>query len=237
MKLCPACHQVYADDTLNFCLSDGTALKSTATQSERTVVIDPPDRSEETIVMNPRHISSVPSTEAIVSSESPKWPYIVIGGLGVALIAVLVVVFLPNFSSEGPNNSSGKASVTANLNSTDAPNYISPTGQYSGDWISNTASFGAQIDITEVAGKITGKIIWTLRSSPNPQKANKIGTTAVEYVNGTYNPQTRMLTLEGFRKDDPNGIIILDKYQLSAATDNQTIIGKSINGEFILKRQ
>jgi hypothetical protein len=170
-------------------------------------------------------------------------------------IAVAGVVFLPRLTGERADpaaretkiaapvsnskpaaNAPAAASTTPLTNAT-VNNYASPSGQYKGDWISKMTSYGADVTITEVAGDIRGQIVWTLRSSPNPQKVNKIGTTAIEYVQGTYNPQTRMLDLKGFRKDDPNEIIILDNYHLSVADDNQTIIGNSINGKFILRRQ
>ncbi len=114
---------------------------------------------------------------------------------------------------------------------------LTPTGKWSGDWTSKSTYFTAEATFTETGGgKVTGQIVWTIRRTTNPKKTDKIGTSAVEEVQGVFNPSTRMLTLKGFRKNDPNNIIILDRYNLSLSADNQTIIGKSINGTFTLRR-
>ena len=262
MKRCPQCNQTFTDE-LNFCLNDGKPLIVESYTDAPTVAIStaPTDPMFQPGQVSLPTVVQLPATQPAYAAgpkESPKWPYVVIGGLAMALIALGLLVFVPKL---GQNSGNEKTQITAadpvaapaaaNTTPSRKPaawttgtpttepanlNYPSPGGRYSGDWISKMTSYGAVVDITEVAGKITGQIVWTLRSSPNPKKVNKIGTTAIEYINGTYNPQTRMLELHGFRKDDPNDIIILDKYNLSVAADNQTIIGKSINGEFILKR-
>lgn len=112
---------------------------------------------------------------------------------------------------------------------------LSPNGNWSGDWNSKSAYYMATVTLEETNGRINGRIVWTLKRTSNSQKINKIGASAVEYVQGTYNSQTRMLNLRGIRKDDPNNIVILDRYNLSLSDDNQTLMGKSLNGNFILK--
>jgi len=250
MKRCPKCGQTFPGDT-NFCLQDGTTLVAEFSTETPTVLI----QADPTVPM----FSSGPTDRPVIierAVDSPKWPYLVIGVLAMALVSGGLFFLLPKFGTEkaqlalnapttGPSPISSPAAAAkpagANKPATAEPartlDYASPTGTYSGDWISKMTSYGAEVTITEVNGKIQGKIVWTLRSSPNPKKVNKVGTTAVEYISGTYDPQSRMLDLSGFRKEDPNDIIILDKYKLSATADNQTIVGKSINGEFILRRQ
>ncbi len=43
---------------------------------------------------------------------------------------------------------------------------------------------------------------------------DKIGLTAREYVQGTWNPAERSYHLKGYKKDDPHTIIALDEYLL-----------------------
>jgi hypothetical protein len=68
-----------------------------------------------------------------------------------------------------------------------------------------------------------------MKSTPQEAKQSKIGLTAVEYIKGSYNPETRMLMMEGYRKDDPNDIISLDKYRLILSEDNRSLGGATWN--------
>lgn len=47
MKECPSCKQVYADETLNFCLADGSTLTALPEAAEATVVISKPVTTSE----------------------------------------------------------------------------------------------------------------------------------------------------------------------------------------------
>jgi hypothetical protein len=111
--------------------------------------------------------------------------------------------------------------------------YISPAGNWQGQWTNGKGSaFGQQFTLKDDGnGKITGQVVHTLQQTINPQKAGKIGLTAVEYVQGTYDPNTRIITMSGIRKDDPNDLIILDKYRLSLSSDNSTIAGATVGGK------
>ena len=74
-------------------------------------------------------------------------------------------------------------------------------------------------------GNIDGTINWTLRSTPSPNGKDKIGMRAIEYVRGKYYPETEAVVLDGYRKDDPNGIWEADKYRLTIAPTHQTMGG------------
>ncbi len=114
---------------------------------------------------------------------------------------------------------------------------VNPSGRWAGDWNSKSTYFTAEAFFNEDgSGKVSGQITWTLRRTSNPKKADKVGSSATEYVQGTFNPVTRVLSLKGLRKDDPNNIVILDRYNLVVAADNQTITGRSIGGNFVLRR-
>lgn len=63
-----------------------------------------------------------------------------------------------------------------------------------------------------------------------------------EFVRGTYHPQSGALILEDYRKDDPNGILGLDKYRLIASDPPKTIAGVTGHGnrwsaQFFLTRE
>lgn len=42
MKICPVCNQTYTDESLNFCLNDGTTLKDADNDPPPTIFMDPP---------------------------------------------------------------------------------------------------------------------------------------------------------------------------------------------------
>jgi pimeloyl-ACP methyl ester carboxylesterase len=77
--------------------------------------------------------------------------------------------------------------------------------------------------------RVTGNIQWTMLASPHSSHRAKIGLTAIEYVSGTYSPETRSVEMEGQSKDDPNGVISLDGYKISFNSDMSGLTGKSRN--------
>ena len=91
------------------------------------------------------------------------------------------------------------------------------------------------------SGSVTGEINWTLRKSPRANEAGKIGLTGKEKVHGTYYASTATLILEGYEKDDPSGILGLDKYRLVISEDHRVLGGISWHhgpwtGQLILSR-
>lgn len=105
-------------------------------------------------------------------------------------------------------------------------------GSWKGNWSSEGRIYSADVELfDEGKGNIKGKIIWTLEDSPNPERIGKIGATAVEYVEGIINSKNSSVKLFGTTKDDPNGIIILDKYNLNFSPENQTLNGYSFGGK------
>ena len=54
MKRCPTCQRSYTDDTLNFCLEDGSPLRSVSVASlDETLVLDPNEPPPTEILLNP----------------------------------------------------------------------------------------------------------------------------------------------------------------------------------------
>jgi len=74
-----------------------------------------------------------------------------------------------------------------------------------------------------------GEITWTMEISPVTGDQSKINSTGVELVKGTYDPNTRVLYMEGYEKKDPKGIVGLDKYRLNVSLDGKTLSGKTYN--------
>ncbi|MFN0278725.1 MAG: hypothetical protein ACKVRN_08990 [Pyrinomonadaceae bacterium] len=90
MKECPLCKQVYADDTLNFCLSDGTGLARMPYVSDETIAIDrSAAAAEETLVLKPPYSTQpteIKQTEQLVSNGvNPLFAYFLIGFLALLL--------------------------------------------------------------------------------------------------------------------------------------------------------
>jgi|GEM_PF-1905054 len=105
-------------------------------------------------------------------------------------------------------------------------------GRWQGQWSSPFGTiFAANVylEATGAGNGVRGNINWTMKSTPQESKQSKIGLTAVEYIKGSYNPETHMLTMEGYGKDDPNDIITLDKYRLVLAEDNRSLGGATWN--------
>ncbi|MBK8149555.1 MAG: hypothetical protein IPK58_15475 [Acidobacteria bacterium] len=257
MKKCPKCNQLFEEENI-FCLEDGTPLVPAV---EPAPTVSFPLSGEVPTQFVP-HPVAAPQTAA---GGPSKWLYLVIGVLSTALIAVtLFLVMRPGQeSSKAGNTETGPAAQGANdsslnpkANSSPTPGTVSatpqtnantgfqkpvdpsitPAGAWSGDWKSKTTDFSARASFADDNGKVSGQIVWTLERTSNPKKIDKVGLTAVEYVQGTYNPVTRQLSLRGVRKDDPNGLVILDRYNLSLAENNRTMSGRSINGNFVLRR-
>jgi hypothetical protein len=91
------------------------------------------------------------------------------------------------------------------------------------------------------AGATSGEINWTLRKTPRPAEQGKVGMTGVESVRGNYYANTGTLILEGYEKNDPNGILGLDKYRLIVSENHRTMAGvtrhhNAWNSQFFLSR-
>jgi hypothetical protein len=242
MKQCPQCLQTFSDDYL-FCLSDGTSLVSFFDSPDETTVIRP----------SPFIQQQIPY---IKQGVSPMFAYLLIGLI--ALIIGGAIVFWLRLDSNNyaknqnldKSNSAGKQSkdVVANSNLTESNiqserDLSSPiikinlSGRWTGDWMSSSAFYTADVSLTDNgSGKVQGQIVWTLKRTKNSQKIDKVGFTAVEYVQGSFNPTTRMLVIRGYRKDDPYNLVILDNYQLTLAEDNSRLGGKSKTGQMTLHR-
>jgi len=81
-------------------------------------------------------------------------------------------------------------------------------------------------------GLIRGQIVWTLRKAGSKASSAadaSVGSTATELVKGTMKGDG-LLVLNGYQKDDPNGIIELDQYRLAVSDNGKVIGGITLNG-------
>ena len=107
------------------------------------------------------------------------------------------------------------------------------TKLWAGTWTSPEgfvydADVQAKLDPT---GAVEARITWALNKSPasRPEYNDKIGLKGIEFAWGTYDPQTRTLYLEGYRRDDPHQILGLEKYRLTLSDNYKTITGITWN--------
>ena len=114
-------------------------------------------------------------------------------------------------------------------------------GSWTGTWTGENNVYTAVMTLdVDTNGNIGGTINWILRSTPSPNGKDKIGLRAIEYVRGKYYPETGAVVLDGYRKDDPNGIWESDKYRLVLAPTHETMGGiteehGSWGGQFFLR--
>jgi hypothetical protein len=101
-------------------------------------------------------------------------------------------------------------------------------GPWNGTWEGGNFRYEAVMSLNvDGSSNVDGSINWTLRVSPRANEQAKIGMKGVEYVRGKYYPDSATLVLEGYRKDDPNNILGLDKYRLVISPTGRTMGGLS----------
>ena len=81
-----------------------------------------------------------------------------------------------------------------------------------------------------VLGIAFGRIEWTVLRVERNFYRDKIGTTATEFVRGTYNEASGDLSLRGYDKDDPLEIIGLDNYRLELSSGGDWLFGPTESG-------
>lgn len=248
MKKCPQCQQTYSDDN-DFCHNDGAGLitaESFNTQSSLYSIAQP---------------APVPTNVVSARQTSPIL-YAALGGMAILVLVLGGFLLFSRNSSESDEDKAGTANKSeetsskkteetnkitsdippassATIEKPAAPNlqtpkpYISPAGNWRGQWTNGKGSaFDQQFTLKDDGnGKISGQIVHTLQSTINMEKTGKIGLTAVEYVEGVYDPNTRIINISGVRKVDPNNLIILDKYRLSLSSDNSILAGETFGGK------
>jgi type II secretion system protein G len=80
-------------------------------------------------------------------------------------------------------------------------------------------------------GSVEGRLDWLLQKAPAERKdyVGKTGARGTEFIWGTFDPQTRNLDMVGYRRDDPQVILGLDKYRLTLSEKGEEIKGATWN--------
>lgn len=255
MKQCPKCFQSY-DDSESFCQNDGSSLAITSTEQE---IYSSANTPTVVLTKYPTgHTGSPPvkQTSPILYAVIGGMGVLILCLVGFLLFArnstESDTAKKSEVNSANKNDETAKSNDATNSQQSLAasnspavakpidvpvptpppPPFTSPSGTWQGQWTNGKGSvFGQQLTLRDGGnGRLSGQVIHTLQQTVNPQKMDKIGLTAVEYVQGNYDPKTKMINLSGVRKNDPNNIIILDKYRLSISADDSTIAGATVGG-------
>lgn len=97
---------------------------------------------------------------------------------------------------------------------------------WQGEWTRPGYVYVAELHMTvSPQNVVDGNIRWTLRQTPVAGAQSKIGLAGTEYIRGAYLPAARLLRFDGYKKDDPNVILGLDKYRLALSDDDKAIGG------------
>ena len=116
------------------------------------------------------------------------------------------------------------------------------TGPWQGVWTGRGFEYEGEMRLkVGSAGEVDGAIQWVLRASPREAEKKKIGMKGTEYVRGRFIPEFGLLVLEGYRKDDPDVVLGLDKYRLVVSENRGAVGGITLNhgqwdGRFYLHR-
>ena len=240
MKKCPECKQIFSED-YSFCLEDGTTLVQVSDEDAMPTV-NVSGEEMETQVLPPTAINQAgntdpnqsiyPTNPTINAAGHSRWLYVLLGVMGTLVLVLGTAFYL---------NQTGGA--FENTNSNTSRGVFNPSGKWTGQWTSEKGGISdAEVTLNDDgANQISGFIEWTLRKSVNPNKKDKTGMKAIEYVQGTYDPLTRVISVTGYRKKDPNDLIVLDSYKLTLSEDNNTLRGSTRNqgkwsGRLNLKR-
>lgn len=102
-------------------------------------------------------------------------------------------------------------------------------GEWTGEW-SGSIGYYYTFDLTleeNKLGNIHGQFTWKLVKSPYADEKGKLGLKAIEYIEGNFNAQTNQLIVQGVRKDDPDTIIGMDRYDLFLSKNKAVLEGKT----------
>lgn len=121
-----------------------------------------------------------------------------------------------------------RRSNPASTDSVDPPDASRLLSRWTGTWQGRDGhrfTYRLQLDMRRT--RVDGRILWKLAGAPKRSAlSNRVGDTGIEYVQGTFEPETRKLHLRGTRVDDPK-LLATDEYRLVVAPDGQTIEGRT----------
>lgn len=261
MKQCPNCKTIFTDDLFYCLNDGVplTGLSEGVDRSAPTDVAFNVGRTAPTEVLPNagRPARVVPYQEPPPQNSSSKVPYLVIGVLTLVCVALGAVIVVMNrdriFPTQDATNKAAKDARLTPASSPTASNTpaatnaltsgspkvkqpavtVNPAGKWKGEW-STTSGTVLDIEITlndAQNNSLDGQIRWTLRKTVRPDKTGKIGLSATEFVRGTFDPAGNTVNMSGYRKDDPDGVLVmLDDYNLTVSQDGRSLTGLARNG-------
>lgn len=148
MKRCPTCNRQYKDDTLRFCLDDGSTLTPTMRDEAPATEILP--RAQPTLQFSGQTVQAYQSNPATQTSEVRRANPLLTGGvIAIALLLLLLVGIVGYFVL---TQSRSKATNQASANATPTPgNGSLQTSKATPDAreeVSSTSPAGAPLKIT-----------------------------------------------------------------------------------------
>ena len=145
MKQCPTCNRTYSDDSLTYCLDDGSVL----------LIQDEPQGTQR--LPSPRVTSQTPTevfpalqplSQQQPRQESGRWPIYIL----IALLLVVIGGAILALLSYGNKQDKTSNTTTSNINSNDKGSVTSdnksPSWQLVGVWRANVTEQGDKYEIT-----------------------------------------------------------------------------------------
>ncbi|HRI02748.1 MAG TPA: hypothetical protein PLL77_03300 [Pyrinomonadaceae bacterium] len=259
MKRCPQCNHGYSDETLNYCLLDGALLISDPIgfQMSDEVPTQVINRSTNPTFPTAPSVATQTSKWVFPLVGVLCGLVVVLGFFAFFRESSSGKAALPQKNAEvgesnkniesqrltqvesntlptlaespSPNNSSKSAKTLAAQSAAT----FNPTGRWKGEW--STASgtlFDFELNLSDTGSdKIEGQIRWTMRRTARPDKTDKIGLSATEFVRGSADPTNHTINLTGYSKNDPNNVLVMvDVYKLTVSPDGKSLVGSARNG-------
>lgn len=244
MKTCPACHRTYADETITFCLEDGSLLSAPSSSQPTQQYPSARDTAPPTAIL-----PSAPSTAPTIVAAPPpvathdagqsyqappprsRWP-LILGAVAVVMVGGLIIAVVAGvwfFNRDSSTNKEVSAPAKSSA-ATPAPDW-SPTPETPAARNESTAEATPAASTLEMSGVWVGTFdeypaTFTITENNGNSFIGDIsGKTFEIIVEGELNPYTRAVTFKETR-------VIRDKSWLlgsnsgTMSADGQRISGK-----------
>lgn len=235
MKRCPTCKRAFDDETLSFCLEDGTPLVAEVggpADSQETLVSPRPQGTEGASVLAPtQSYSQLPGKSTVSASPyrsspapygstvggSKTWPWVVgiLAILSVVVVAIVIVVFtVPGILSASENGNRPQPAPSRPVPTATAT--PSPSPAPTSDVPTDSAEVLAQLTKLEKD--------WT-EANIKGDKESLEEILAEEYVGNEENSRTKRQYIDSLKPDTS-----VETWEVNDVTVNQTGDRAVVNG-------